>query len=217
MIDVERTFERLIGRQPSDKEIQSLYRVKGALDIQDNDALWLVLMALESYDTLYRRYPAIIDAQLKQSLEDQRATIAAIADAETKKALGALAQAVCRTSASVALRLTQASWMLWSGLLMLAMVMFGSFCALMGFVLGSGRLPYWASSREHASFAGLIFSTLARTPAGWIGAIAGIVLALAAAWHARRDGESGGWRIAAGCCVLVALCLAFLWPSLQGA
>lgn len=215
MIDVERTFERLIGRQPSDKEIQNLYRVKGALEIQDNDALWLVLMALESYDTLYRRYPAIIDAQLQKSLEDQRTTIAAIADAETKRALGALAQAVCSTSESVALRLTQASWMLWSGLITLAMVMFGSFCTLMGFVLGSGRLPYWAPPpADYSSFAGLIFSTLARTPAGWIGAIAGTSLALVAAWHSRRNGESGSKRIAVGCCALVALSLAFLWPSL---
>lgn len=213
MIDVERTFERLIGRQPSEKEIQSLYRVKGALEIDDNDALWLVLIALESYDTLYRRYPAIIDAQLKRSLEDQRMAIAAIADAETKKALGTLAQAVCRTSESVALRLTQASWMLWSGLIMLALVMFGSFCALMGFVLGSGRLPYWATTADHSSFAGLIFSTLARTPAGWIGAIAGVAMALVASWHARHDATSGSKRIAVGCGILVALCLVFLWPS----
>ncbi len=215
MIDVERTFERLIGRQPSDKEIQSLYRVKGALEIQDNDALWLVLMALESYDTLYRRYPAMIDAQLRKSLEDQRATIAAMADAETKRALGTLAQAVSRTSESVALRLTQASWMLWSGLIMLAMVMFGSFCTFMGFVLGSGRLPYWTPPpTEYSGLAGLIFSTLARTPAGWIGAIAGCSLALVAAWHSRRNGGCGSRRIAIGSCALVALGLAFLWPSL---
>jgi hypothetical protein len=215
MLDVERTFERLIGRQPSDKEIQSLYRIKGALDIQDNDALWLVLMALESYDTLYRRYPAIIDAQLRKSLEDQRTAIAAIADAETKRALGTLAQAVCRTSERVALRLTQASWLLLGGLAMLAIIMFGSFCTLMGFVLGSGRLPYWASPESHVSFTGLIFSTLARTPAGWVGAIAGISMALAAAWHARQDGGPGSRRIAAGCAALILLCLAFLWPALQ--
>ncbi len=213
MIDVERTFERLIGRQPTDKEIQSLYRVKGALEIQDNDALWLVLMALESYDTLYRRYPAIIDAHLTKTMQDQRVMIAAMADAETKKALGTLAQAVCSTSESVALRLTQASWMLWSGLILLTMVVFGSFCTLMGFVLGSGSLPYWASRAEHPSFLGLIFSTLARTPAGWIGAIAGLSLALVAAWHVRQNSASGVKRIAVGCCALVLLSLAFLWPS----
>ena len=213
MLDVERTFERLIGRQPSDKEIQSLYRVKAALEIEDNDALWLVLIALESYDTLYRRYPAIIDAHLRKSMEDQRAVIAAIADAETKKALGTLVQAVCKTSESVALRSTQASWMLWSGLIMLALVMFGSFCTLMGFILGSGRLPYWAEPDGHSWFAGLIFSTLARTPAGWIGAIAGISMALVATWHVHQNNAAGSKRIAVGCIALIALCLIFLWPS----
>jgi len=72
MLDVEASFEKLLGRQPSEKEIQSLYRVKNALNIRDNDALWLVLMALESYDTLYRKYPAMISSQVTQIIEDQK-------------------------------------------------------------------------------------------------------------------------------------------------
>lgn len=39
MLDVEAAFEQLLGRQASEKEAQSLYRVKNALNIRDNDAL----------------------------------------------------------------------------------------------------------------------------------------------------------------------------------
>lgn len=213
MLDVEQSFERLLGRQPSDKEIQSLYRVKSALDIQDNDALWLVLMALESYDALYRKYPAMISAHVQKTLEEQRASIAVIADVETRKALGTLAQAVSRASEAVAMQRVQASLLQSCGMAMLGLVMFGALCTFVGFVLGSGRLPYWAAPVDGGSLAVVVFSTLARTPAGWLGAIVGATLAFAAIWHARDEilaGHRAG--LVAGCALLVLLAGAFLWP-----
>lgn len=188
MPDVERSFERLLGRQPTDKEIQNLYRVKSALDLKDNDALWLILIALESYDTLYRRYPGMVNAELAKSVELQRAAIATIADAETKKAIGELSQAVNRASEAVALRLTQASWIQAAGAMMLGMVMFGAFCVFVGFVLGSGKMPWWApAAAKYDSLLALVFSSLMHTPAGWIGAIAAAVCGLVALWHGRKD------------------------------
>lgn len=188
MPDVERSFERLLGRQPTDKEIQNLYRVKSALDLKDNDALWLVLIALESYDTLYRRYPGMVNAEVAKSVEQQRAAIAAIADAETKKAIHQLAQAVNRSSEAVALRLTQASWMQAAGAAMLGMVLFGAFCVFVGFVLGSGKMPWWApQAARYDSLLALVFASLMHTPAGWVGAIAAAVCGLAAVWHGRKD------------------------------
>jgi hypothetical protein len=188
MPDVERSFERLLGRQPSDKEIQNLYRVKSALDLKDNDALWLVLIALESYDTLYRRYPDMVNAEVAKTAEHQRAVIAAMADAETKKAINELAQAVNRSSEAVALRLTQSSWMQAAGAMMLGMVLFGAFCVFVGFVLGSGKMPWWAPRASgYDSLLALVFASLMHTPAGWIGAIAAAVCGLAAVWHGRKD------------------------------
>lgn len=188
MPDVERSFERLLGRQPTDKEIQNLYRVKSALDLKDNDALWLVLIALESYDTLYRRYPDMVNAEVAKTVEQQRAAIAAMADAETKKAINELAQAVNRASEAVALRLTQASWMQAAGVMMLGLVLYGAFCVFVGFVLGSGKMPWWAPrTAEYDSLLALLYASLMHTPAGWIGAIVAGSTGLAAMWYARRD------------------------------
>lgn len=188
MPDVERSFERLLGRQPTDKEIQNLYRVKSALDLKDNDALWLVLIALESYDTLYRRYPDMVNAEVAKTVEQQRAAIAAMADAETKKAINELAQAVNRASEAVALRLTQASWMQAAGVMMLGLVLYGAFCVFVGFVLGSGKMPWWAPrTTEYDSLLALLYASLMHTPAGWIGAIVAGSAGLAAMWYARRD------------------------------
>lgn len=59
--DLGVSFERLLGRQPSDAERQELYRVRDALDLKNNDALWLVLIALQHYQDLYKGIPADIE------------------------------------------------------------------------------------------------------------------------------------------------------------
>ena len=53
MSDLDDSFAKLLGRQPSDAERQSLYRVRDALGLKNNDALWLVLMALQHYQGQY--------------------------------------------------------------------------------------------------------------------------------------------------------------------
>lgn len=213
MLDVEASFEKLLGRQPSEKEIQSLYRVKNALNIRDNDALWLVLMALESYDTLYRKYPAMISDQVGKILDEQRSTMAAIADAETKKALGTLADAVSKTSERVAVRLVDASrWLSW-GWAWFAFAAFGTLCVFVGFVLGSGRLPYWAGPTSGDGPLVAILGALARTPAGWLAAAGGAAAAIGAAWRARDDLKAGRrLGLLAACVGLLAASAAFVWP-----
>ncbi|WP_321959544.1 hypothetical protein [Burkholderia cenocepacia] len=213
MLDVEASFEKLLGRQPSEKEIQSLYRVKNALNIRDNDALWLVLMALESYDTLYRKYPVMISDQVGKILDEQRSTMAAIADAETKKALGTLADAVSKTSERVAVRLVDASrWLSW-GWAWFAFTAFGTLCVFVGFVLGSGRLPYWASTTPGDGPLMVILGALARTPAGWLAATGGATAAIGVAWRARDDLKAGRrLGLLAACLGLSIAAGAFLWP-----
>ncbi|CEH39098.1 hypothetical protein DXO206_023075 (plasmid) [Xanthomonas oryzae pv. oryzae] len=213
MLDVEASFEKLLGRQPSEKEIQSLYRVKNALNIRDNDALWLVLMALESYDTLYRKYPAMISDQVGKILDEQRSTMAAIADAATKKSLGTLADAVSKTSERVAVRLVDASrWLSW-GWAWFAFAVFGTLCVFVGFVLGSGRLPYWAVPTPDDGLLVTIMGALARTPAGWLAAAGGAAAVIGAAWRARDDLKAGRrLGLLAACVGLLAASAAFLLP-----
>ena len=215
MLDVEASFEKLLGRQPSEKEIQSLYRVKNALNIRDNDALWLVLMALESYDTLYRKYPAMISGQVAQILAEQKAAMATIADAETKKALGTLADAVGKTSESIAVRLAEPLRLQFLGWSLLGVVAFGTLCVFVGYVLGSGRLPYWALITPGQAPLALILGTLARTPAGWLAAIGGTTAAISTIWHSRQDVIAGKrLGLLAGSAALLMLSVSFLWPTL---
>lgn len=203
MVEVEATFEKLIGRQPSPKEIQSLYRVKNALNIRDNDALWMVLMALESYDTMYRKYPGQIASQVSQIVEQQRLVIAETADAETKRALGTLADAVARTSQSIASQVAEASRLQSWGWACIGFVAFGALCMVVGFILGTGRIPYWAIVRPGDGPVEILLGTFARTPAGWIAAIGGAAAALSAAWRSR----GGGLKLRTWAAPVFLLCL----------
>ncbi len=58
MGELDDSFAQLLGRQPSDKDRQDLYRVRDALKIKATDSVWLLLMALQYYVKLYEEFPA---------------------------------------------------------------------------------------------------------------------------------------------------------------
>ena len=168
MDDIESSFKALLGRQPSDKEVERLYRVKNALNIRDNDAMWMILMALDSYDTLYSKYPALIAGQVDVVIEKQRELIAEIVDAESKKALSTLSSAVAQTSQLVAMKVADtARWQAW-GWVCVGLIAFGALCLTAGFILGSGNMPFWASTHQSSNPLEIVISILMKAPVGWL-------------------------------------------------
>jgi hypothetical protein len=90
MGDLDDSFAQLLGRQPSDQEKQDLYRVRDALRLKTTDAVWLLLMALQHYKSLYEEFPARIAAAARDVTKDARSTAEAQAKAaheETRRAL----------------------------------------------------------------------------------------------------------------------------------
>ena len=65
---LENSFSKLLGRQPTETERQQLSRVKSALGLKDNDALWLIIMALQYYDDKYKRIPKEINYLTESTL-----------------------------------------------------------------------------------------------------------------------------------------------------
>ncbi|RMN08413.1 MULTISPECIES: hypothetical protein [Pseudomonas syringae group] len=168
MDDIESSFKELLGRQPSEKEVERLYRVKNALNIRDNDAIWMILMALESYDTLYSKYPGLIAGQVDVVIGKQRDLIAEIVDAESKKALSTLSSAVAQTSQLVAGRVADtARWQAW-GWVCIGLILFGSLCLTAGYILGSGNMPFWALNNQQNNPVSIVISILMKAPVGWL-------------------------------------------------
>jgi len=192
MSDLESAFEKLLGRQPSEREVESLYRVKNALGIRDNDSLWMVLMALESYDTLYKKYPSMISNQVDNVLSEFRLTASAVADAESKKALSTLANAVSNISDNIAKKTVDTQRLLAMGFFMFCMITFGALCTFVGYVLGSGNMPFWAKYDSSSSPVIIILTAIAQTPAGLIASLAGGITSTAIIFRLRNNLRSSG-------------------------
>ena len=56
-MSVEEAFAKIVGRLPSEEERGRLYHLREALDLDDNDAFWAIVIALEYYDSFFRVYP----------------------------------------------------------------------------------------------------------------------------------------------------------------
>lgn len=102
MSDLDDSFAKLLGRQPSDAERQSLYRVRDALGLKNNDALWLVLMALHHYQGQYEKFPQTIAQAAKDTLVNFKVVADATVKASSEAAKADLAQAVASAAQEVA-------------------------------------------------------------------------------------------------------------------
>jgi hypothetical protein len=213
--DLRSTFDQLLGRQATEREVQNLYRVKAALGIRDNDALWLVLMALESYASLYSTYPGRISDEVGKIVEEQKAVLRQTAELESARARGALAEVVSKTSIALASTVAEASWYQSWGWLLVGLMGFGGICMLAGALLASGRLPTWSPALVDRGPAAVILSTVARTPAGWLAAFGGGCAGIASAWRVRTDIRQGKrFGLLASSIALVLTSIAFLLPAL---
>ncbi len=139
MDELDDSFALLLGRQPSDKERQNLYRVRDALKLKSNDAVWLLLMALEHYDTLYARYPALMVAAAKEITKDVRETALAQARAAAAETTKALAHAVAAAATASAKKAAGAQMLKWA---------MGCFLAAMGCIATIGWWAHGKGQRE---------------------------------------------------------------------
>ncbi len=78
-MSVEEAFAKVVGRQASEEERARLYRLRDALGLHDNDAFWSIVMALEHYDSFFRRYPAELAEYTERCIEGRSASALATA------------------------------------------------------------------------------------------------------------------------------------------
>ena len=165
----EDAFTKLLGRQPTDKEKQGLLRARDALDLKNNDALWLLVMALGHYETLYARFPALI----KQAATDVMAKSKEAADAEFQAAATRahrdLSKAVAASAHEIAGRAASATRWRWLAIGVTASL--ASFAVMTTWVsrladragYAAGRLQGYAAARDEIAAA-----SWANTPEGQV-------------------------------------------------
>ena len=101
-MSLKTNFEKMLGRTPSDAEIQALYRTRDALELKDNDALWLVLMALQHHQTLYSKIPAQMQEEARKVLSQVSDASKAVIDKHIQETHLRLAEAVKQSSEKIA-------------------------------------------------------------------------------------------------------------------
>jgi hypothetical protein len=177
------SFERLLGRKPSDDQVRRLYEVKEALKLGDNDALWTVLLALEHYDVLYREYPTRIAEEARRTIREVQRGFEEAAALEAKRAHRKLSESVAAAALKIATHRTEMARVQGVAVAAALMVMFGSLCLSMGYALGSARIPPWT---QGAGAHRLIGAALG-APAGWML----LLLLLPLSAHSARVGWAG--------------------------
>ena len=111
MGELETAFEKLTGRQPTDADVQRLYRAKDALGLGSNDALWLLLIALDYHQSLYERIPAQIGTRVQGVLKALEHTAREAMAAESTRAQRTLTEQVAASAKAVAGHMTsRARW-----------------------------------------------------------------------------------------------------------
>jgi hypothetical protein len=211
MSELDHSFAKLLGRQPSDTERQNLYHVRDALDLKNNDALWLVLMALEHYKTQYIKFPSMIAQAASETLDNIKKTADATLKASSEATKRDLTQAVEKTAKDIARNTSRKQMLQWTlGCLICVAIILGavfwyahSSGQNAGYAQGYGEgyakaqdekaAASWANTPEgklayRLTQAGDIRDLAACTKTGWVIDKNGLCIVQA------KDGYIHGWR-----------------------
>ncbi len=102
MSTLDDSFEKLVGRLPTDEERQDLFRARDTLNIKNNDALWPLLVMLRHYQTIYATIPALITQTVTDVLRRARKTAEADLKVASARAEADLARSVADTAREIA-------------------------------------------------------------------------------------------------------------------
>ncbi|HEY8162812.1 MAG TPA: hypothetical protein VIF34_11165 [Methylocystis sp.] len=107
------SFERLLGRAATEREREQLRRVQAELGLRENDALWLVIFALQYYEGLYRQFPKAIAVEAQRVLSETRVAAEATIRAGAESAKADLAKAIATSARDVARDVARRQMMQW--------------------------------------------------------------------------------------------------------
>jgi hypothetical protein len=209
--ELDDSFTALLGRQPTDKEKQALYRTRDALKLKGTDAVWLLLMALQHYETLYESFPARIGEAVRDVTKTVRETALAEAQAAAAKTKRALMETVREAAVESAKRAAGAQLGKWVSIAAATVAMSISITGWWQFGRGdrSGFATGWTSATKQCASAAAAASW-ANTPEGQLayrlaqaGSLRDLATCAGRGWSAKdgtcfvkpEHGRIHGWRL----------------------
>jgi hypothetical protein len=183
--DLEDNFAKLLGRTPTDRSRQNIYRVRDALNIKPTDSVWMLLMALEHYEMLYEDIPGKITTAAREVVAGVRSA----AEAEAAAARAETAKALMRAVHEAAVKSTKQA----AGAYLAKWVSIG-----VGVTALAGTLLCWAAARRGEETGRAVGGDLARRQCG--------ALVAASSWANTPEGQLAYAMAKAGGLAEVARC-----------
>lgn len=147
-------FQELFNRPPTPEEQHHFDRLGSLMSLAQDDSMWYVILVNEFYDN-----------RLKSRLND----IEAVSNSAAKAALVKIGEAVEEKAEEIAAVKNQGFlWRSW-GMMMSMVVLLGAICVNAGYVMGSGKYPFWLVP-ENTLFERVskIAGYFLNVPSGWI-------------------------------------------------
>ncbi|OUI94698.1 hypothetical protein HK13_04535 [Acetobacter indonesiensis] len=160
MTKFETVFRGFYGRNPTDTEIQEHYRIKAAMDIRDNDALWLILIPFQFYTKILQDIPKTIGIVSDEFNENSRALM----QRHEQSIKSDLNSAVTAAGQDIAATILRRKMQIWSAI---SIVVFALVCTALVTVLWIGRTQIHDEHYEAGYNAGYIKGTADGQKAGY--------------------------------------------------
>ena len=143
-------FQQLFQRPPTPEEQHRFDRFGNVMSLAIDDSMWYVILVNEFYDN-----------KLEARLQD----VENVASSAAKAALVKIGEAVNDKAEEIATVRNQGFlWRSW-GLMLSMVVLLGAICVNAGYVMGSGKYPFWLTPQEgFLKVAGYFLNV----PSGWI-------------------------------------------------
>lgn len=143
-------FQELFNRPPTPEEQHHFDRLGSLMSLAQDDSMWYVILVNEFYDN-----------RLKSRLND----VEAASNSAAKAALVKIGEAVEEKAEEIAVMKNQGFlWRSW-GMMMSMVVLLGAICVNAGYVMGSGKYPFWLAPENTLS---KIAGYFLNVPSGWI-------------------------------------------------
>lgn len=143
-------FQELFNRPPTPEEQHHFDRLGSLMSLAQDDSMWYVILVNEFYDN-----------RLKSRLND----VEAASNSAAKAALVKIGEAVEEKAEEIAAMKNQGFlWRSW-GMMMSMIVLLGAICVNAGYVMGSGKYPFWLAPENTLS---KIAGYFLNVPSGWI-------------------------------------------------
>jgi hypothetical protein len=201
----EDRFKALLGRAVRREDRERLSKLRTALRISPNDAVWDVMIALDYHLQLYNAVPKEIARESDKAVVELRGLVDAVRRQEKRGHGEVAASAGSRAVISTAtIAVTGA-----------IAVAFGGLCIAAGYLMAGRGRPPWGAAGPLGAVLG--------APAGWLVFVLLLPVAskgVRAGWAASRshDGlrmRAVGWALVAGSIGLIVAGLAVLWLALR--